>query len=47
VAFAQNVTCRIVGRADNRVVASCTLDGQALGDLALKPQAISTGRAWR
>jgi len=47
VAFAQNITCRIVDRATNGVVASCTLDGQALGDLALRPQAISTGRAWR
>ena len=47
VAFAQNVTCRIVDRAEDRVVASCTLDGQPLGDLALRPQAISTGRAWR
>lgn len=47
VAFAQNVTCRIVDRADDRAVATCTLDGRALGDLALKPQAISMGRAWR
>jgi micrococcal nuclease len=47
VAFAQNVTCRIVDRAANGAVASCSLDGQSLGDLALRPQAISTGRAWR
>jgi hypothetical protein len=47
VAFAQNVTCRIVDRAGDRTVAACTLDGQPLGQLALKPQAISTGRAWR
>jgi micrococcal nuclease len=47
VAFAQNVTCRIIDRTSDSAVASCTLDGQALGDLALKPQAISTGRAWR
>jgi micrococcal nuclease len=47
VAFAQNVTCRIVDRATNGAVAACSLDGQPLGDLALRPQAISTGRAWR
>ena len=47
VAFAQNITCRIVDRATTGAVASCSLDGQPLGDLALKPQAISTGRAWR
>ena len=47
VAFARNVTCRIVDRTANGAVASCSLDGQQLGDLALKPQAISTGRAWR
>lgn len=47
VAFAQNVSCRIVDRVDDRAVAACALDGRPLGDLALKPQAISTGRAWR
>ncbi len=47
VAFAQNITCRIEARADDHAVAACTLDGRPLGDLAQKPQAISTGRAWR
>lgn len=47
VAFAQNVTCRIVDRVGDRAVATCSLDGQALGDLAQKPLAISTGRSWR
>jgi hypothetical protein len=47
VAFAQNVTCRILDRAGDRAVASCRLDGQPVGGLALKPQAISSGRAWR
>ena len=47
VAFAQNVTCRIVDRAANGAVAACSLDGRPLGDLALKPQAIGAGRAWR
>jgi micrococcal nuclease len=47
VAFARNITCRIVGRAEGRAIASCRLDGQSLGELALKPQAISTGRTWR
>ena len=47
VAFAQNITCRIVDRAGDRAVAVCRLDGQPLGGLALKPQAIGAGRAWR
>lgn len=47
VAFAQNVTCRVVDHTANGVMAACTLDGRPLGALALKPQAISTGRAWR
>lgn len=47
VAFARNVTCRIVDRAGDHAVATCTLDGQPLGELALRPQAISTGRTWR
>jgi micrococcal nuclease len=47
VAFAQNITCRIVDRAAHGAVATCSLDGRPLGDLARRPQAISTGRAWR
>jgi micrococcal nuclease len=47
VAFAQNVTCRIVEHAATGTVAACSLDGQPLGDLARRPQAISTGRTWR
>jgi micrococcal nuclease len=47
VAFARNITCRIVDHAGGCAIASCRLDGRSLGDLALRPQAISTGRAWR
>jgi hypothetical protein len=47
VAFAQNITCKVIGSAGGRPLASCALDGQALGALATKPQAISSGRAWR
>lgn len=47
VAFAQNVTCKVVGAANGRPLATCAIDGQALGALAAKSQAISSGRAWR
>lgn len=47
VAFAQNITCKVVGSVDGRALATCALDGQALGALATRPQAISSGRAWR
>jgi len=47
VAFAQNISCRIVDRAANGAVAACSLDGRPLGELALRPQAIGAGRAWR
>lgn len=47
VAFAQNITCKVVGASDGRPLATCAIDGLALGALATKPQAISSGRAWR
>ena len=47
VAFAQNVTCRIVDRSAGLPVAACKLDDQSVRALTREPAAYTAGQAWR
>ena len=47
VAFAQNVTCRIVDVAGGLPVAACRLDDQSVRALTREPAAYTAGQAWR
>jgi hypothetical protein len=47
VAFAQNLTCKIVGQAQGRPLAACARDGQDVAMLARSPQAAKISHAWR
>lgn len=47
VAFAQNVTCRVVGAAEARTLAVCEMDGHSIADRLEDPAAIRAGQQWR
>lgn len=47
VAFAQNITCRIVDVADGLPVAACRLDDRSVRALTREPAAYVAGQAWR
>lgn len=47
VAFAQNITCRIVGAEGGLPVAACRLDDQSVRALTREPAAYVAGQAWR
>ena len=47
VAFAQNITCRIVDMAAGLPVAACRLDDQSVRALTREPAAYTAGEAWR
>jgi len=46
-AFGQDVTCRIVGRDDEGVIAECVSDRGSLRRLSQRRQAIKAAQAWR
>lgn len=47
VAFAQNVTCRIVDMAQALPIAACQLDDQSVRALTREAAAYTAGEAWR
>lgn len=47
VAFARNVTCRIVDMTAGLPVAACELDDQSVRALTREPAAYAAGQAWR
>ncbi|MDP3633207.1 hypothetical protein [Phenylobacterium sp.] len=47
VAFAQNITCRIVDVAGGLPLAACRLDDQSVRALTREPAAYVAGQAWR
>ncbi|MFZ3006301.1 MAG: hypothetical protein WA047_09000 [Phenylobacterium sp.] len=47
VAFAQNITCRIVDVAGGLPVAACRLEDQSVRALTREPAAHVAGQAWR
>lgn len=47
VAFAQNITCKIVDMTNGRPVAACRLDDQSVRALTREPTAYTAGQAWR
>ncbi len=47
VAFAQNITCKIVDIAGGLPVAACRLDDQSVRALTREPAAYVAGQAWR
>ena len=47
VAFAQNITCKIVDVTGGLPVAACRLDDQSVRALTREPAAYTAGQAWR
>ena len=47
VAFARNITCRIVGAEGGLPVAACRLDDRSVRALTREPAAYVAGQAWR
>lgn len=47
VAFAQNITCKIVGAEGGLPVAACKVDDQSVRALTRQPAAYTAGQAWR
>jgi hypothetical protein len=45
--FGQDVTCRIVARDEEGVVAQCVSDHGSVGALAREPQILKAGQSWR
>lgn len=47
VAFAQNITCKIVDQAGGLPVAACKVEDQSVRALTRQPAAYTAGQAWR
>jgi hypothetical protein len=45
--FGQDVTCRVVGRDDEGLVAQCVSDRGSVGRLSQAPDTIRAGQDWR
>ena len=47
VAFAQNVTCQMVGASRGRTIADCSIDGRLVSEQIHEPDAVQAGLSWR